>query len=240
MLNFFPNKTRVLFLDLEYYVPEEDRCKINLGGMSFSPTSLSHKVIGGCFQIYYPIKNTVDPNISSIWEWNVGSEENVIREIHKIFSNLWKGILKSGNCSPMCCGIGISHSDLPVLYTKMLQYKLDTPENLFYLIFGTRQLDLSCIVAGQFTSKRNDYFFYPSIKNQLYQKYLPHAKRAEQAISVWKYYDEKNFKALEDRTRLEIIDSLKIYKRFFEKRKDNQKIIQDMKKQTKISRLPLS
>lgn len=237
MLNFFPDKTKVLFLDLEYYVPEEDRSKTNRGGMSFSPTSSTHKVIGGCFQIYYPIKNDVEGDIISIWEWNLGTEEKVIREIYKIFSNLWKGVQQSNNCSPMCCGIGISHSDLPVLYTKMLQYKIDTPENLFYLIFGTRQLDLSCIVAGQCSSKRNDYLFYPVIKSHLYQKYLPQAKRAEQAVSVWKYYDEKDFVSIQKRTRLEVIDSLKMYKSFFEKRKENNKILKDMKKQLKHSKL---
>ncbi|OOF51780.1 hypothetical protein BKK54_02035 [Rodentibacter genomosp. 1] len=236
MIKFLPHKTKILFLDLEYYVPENDRDNPNPGGMSFSPTSPTHKVIGGCFQIYYPMKNRPECQILSFWEWKLGSEENIIKEIYKVFISLWKGIHKSNNCVPMCCGIiGISHSDLPVLYTKMLQYKLDTPENLFYLIFGTRQLDLSCIVAGQFTSKKHNYFFYPKTKSQLYQKYLPKAKRSEHAISVWKYYDDRAFEEIEQRTRLEIIDSLKIYKKFFEKRMETENILNNAKKQLKTN-----
>ena len=46
---FFPDRTRILFFDLEYYVPPEDRARPTLSGMRFSPHMPSHRLLGGAF-----------------------------------------------------------------------------------------------------------------------------------------------------------------------------------------------
>lgn len=73
MLRHYPDKTKVIFFDLEYFVPAEARGRKSPGGMSFSPVSSGHKVLGGTFQTFYPILNELMP-ARQIWEWNAGSE----------------------------------------------------------------------------------------------------------------------------------------------------------------------
>ena len=217
-LTFPKHNTKILFFDLEYYVPKGDRERNIKSGLSFSPVLSEHKLLGGCFQFYYPIKNVAEHKIHHVWEWRESSEEQVVKLIYKKFQKLWKGH-KPGMASPMVCGIGISHSDIPVLFSKMIQYKVDSPENIFDLLYGTRQIDLSSIVACQFSSKHN-YLFYPKTKSELYRKYYPQAQKyMEKGTSVWGMYENRNFEAIENRTKLEIIDTLKIYKKIFETRK---------------------
>lgn len=45
MLVFYPERTKILFFDLEYYVPAASRLRKTLTGMVFAPEIPGHKII---------------------------------------------------------------------------------------------------------------------------------------------------------------------------------------------------
>jgi hypothetical protein len=119
MLRFYPEKTKIIFFDLEYYVPAKDRTRKTPSGMTFSPVLPGHKILGGSFQTYYPMQDRLGKK-NNIWEWNVGSEESVLREIFQLFQQEWRSIeAKDQAGSLMLAGIGISHSDIPSLLARL-------------------------------------------------------------------------------------------------------------------------
>lgn len=224
----FPEKTKVIFFDLEYYVPEKFRQRKTLNGTVFSAGSTEHKILGGSFQTYYPLLNKFDP-MQAIWEWNANnSEREVLGKILDFLKKEWKGIQGKKHISPILCGIGISYSDIPALLIKMIEHKLDTPENIYELICGFRQLDLATTTFCQFSSQHK-YFAYPKSKALLLQKYLGD-RPMDSGTSVWKYYDDKNFKQIENRNSKEIDDCIKIYHSMFDKIKQNESQIKRLKK----------
>ena len=112
MLRFYPNKTKIIFFDLEYYVPATDRERKTPGGMTFSPVLPGHKIIGGTFLTYYPMDDRLGKRID-LWEWKLGSERNVLQAIFDLPQREWKSIeAKDQAGSLMLSGIGISHSDI--------------------------------------------------------------------------------------------------------------------------------
>lgn len=209
-LTFYPNMTKVMFLDLEYYVPAAERNRKTPNGMLFSPVLPTHKIIGGVFAVYYPMLDQVK-NPLSIWEWKAGSEKQVLIQMFKQFELLWKGIENNEKLgSPMLAGIGITHSDIPALYAKFNAYKIASPERIHDVLYGCRQIDMSIAAMSQY-SFNTKYFSYPKHKGDLYQKYLK-GKTMESGKAVWDLYEAKNYPAIENRTLEEVDDAINIWK----------------------------
>jgi hypothetical protein len=235
MLRHYPNKTKVIFFDLEYFVPLGDRGRKSPSGMTFSPVTLGHKVLGGTFQTFYPMLNELLP-AHRVWEWGTGSERGVLQQILDLLKQEWRTIgSKNQGGSLMLCGIGISHSDVPTLLAKMVEYDLDTPERIYDLITGCRQIDLSTATYCQFSSSQG-YFAYPKTKAELYQKYLT-GRAMESGKSVWDLYETRNFAAIEARSTQEVEDSINIYKAMFDLKKRVSKGIERLKKLDKAQEL---
>ena len=150
MLRFFPNKTKIVFFDLEYYVPAGDRERRTPGGMTFSPVLPGHKIIGGSFLTYYPMEDRIAQRIE-FWEWDAGSERELLRTIFNLLVKEWQGIEgKERMGSLMLSGIGISHSDVPALLAKFMAYEIAKPSRIFDVVSGCRQIDLSTATYCQF------------------------------------------------------------------------------------------
>ncbi len=214
MLKFYPETTKVVFFDLEYYVPNQLRNRKTPHGMIFNPILKEHKVLGGVFQVYYPMLDKLNPPIE-IWEWNSNNDEKeVLSKIWQFFVKEWKPLQKNKLGSLMVAGVGIAHSDMPVLLTKLIQQNIDSHEKIYDLITGCRQIDLSSATYAQFSSNHK-YFSYPKSKRELYQKYLE-GKKMESGKSVWDMYDDGKFDLIEQRTLEEINDTIAIYKAMFD------------------------
>jgi hypothetical protein len=116
--------------------------------------------------------------------------------------------------SLLLSGIGISHSDVPVLLARMASNTTIASEKAYDLLFGCRHIDLSVATFCQFPSTQA-YFSYPKPKAELYQKYLTKKKMAS-GISVWQHYDSEDYQAIEDRCNEEVDDALAIYRSMFD------------------------
>ncbi len=235
MLRHFPDKTKIVFFDLEYYVPEDSRERKTPGGMTFSPVLHGHKILGGTFQTYFPMLDKIE-QARKIWEWRSGSEKGVLQEVLRLLKHEWNPIESRGQLgSLMLCGIGISHSDVPALLAKMTAHQLESPARIYDLLCGCRQIDLSTATYCQFSFNQS-YFAYPKTKSHLYQKYLD-GKTMESGKSVWQHYEAKDFAAIESRSVAEVNDSVAIYKAMFEHKKRNDRDIARLKKLDKQSKL---
>jgi len=233
MLKFYPNKTKIIFFDLEYYVPLIDRGRKTPGGMSFSPIIPTHKILGGTFQTYYPMQDRLGTR-RAIWDWNSGGEKGVLQKILKLFQEEWRSIeAKDQAGSLMLAGIGISHSDVPSLLMKISLSDILEKDKVFSLLCGCRQIDLSTATYCQFAFNQA-YFSYPKTKSALYQKYLPE-KKMESGKVVWDMYEAGDFSAIENRNAEEIDDALVIYKKMIDAKKKNDNSLSRLKKLEKLN-----
>ena len=215
-------------------MPEASRNRKTPGGMTFSPVMHGHKILGGSFQTYFPMLDRLGP-LRRIWEWTCGSEESTLREVLNLLVKEWRSIEnKESHASLMLCGIGISHSDVPVLLAKMNAHNLDSPERIYDLLCGCRQIDLTTATYCQF-SFNNSYFSYPKSKSHLYQKYL-NGKSLESGKSVWELYESGNYAAIEARSSEEIADCVAIYKAMFDHKKRIDRDLDRLKKIDKKSK----
>ena len=69
IVQYYPEKTQILFFDLEFYVPENDR--EGRLGLKANPYKNGHFLIGGTFLRYFPLLNHEKNNIKKeFWIWN--------------------------------------------------------------------------------------------------------------------------------------------------------------------------
>jgi hypothetical protein len=198
-LRFFPDSTKVIFLDLEYYVPASDRARKTPTGMLFSPFRPGHLVLGGTFMTYFPMHDRFIPPVS-IWSWKEGSEKAALAKIFALLQKEWHVVeSKEGLGSLMLSGIGISHSDVPTLISKLVINEVADPVRITDVMCGFRQIDLTTATYCQFAFN-NSYFAYPKTKSQLYQKYLD-GKILESGKSVWELYEAKDSMQLRNDVR---------------------------------------
>ncbi|WP_284188452.1 hypothetical protein [Zoogloea oryzae] len=238
MLKFYPNKTKVIFFDLEYYVPAKDRSRSTPAGMTFSPVLSDHKILGGSFLTYYPMQDRVGKR-HNIWEWKLGSEEKVLCEIFRVIQDEWKSIESKDQAgSLMLAGIGISHSDVPALLARMSLNAIASNERVYDVLCGCRQIDLSVATFCQFAFNQS-YFAYPKTKSALYQKYLK-GKVLESGKGVWELYESGDVSAIEKRCAEEVADALEIYKSMFEIKKKNDASLVRLKRLDKIAEMNVS
>jgi len=230
---FHPNGTKVIFFDLEYYVPRNDRERFSPSGMKFSPVRAGHKILGGTFLTYYPLLDKVE-NRCNLWEWKQGKESVVIDAIFDFLKFEYKSYKKEDQAgSPVLSGIGISHSDIPALVSKIHTKPENKQSVLYDLLSGCRQVDLSVATFCQFSFKKG-YFAYPKKKMELYQKYLA-GKKMDPGQSVWELYEQQRYEQIEERCNAEVDDALEIYKAMFDLKKTQDASLTRLKRIDKDS-----
>ena len=207
-IQFFPKTTQIIFFDLEFYVPKRDRNKPTFS-FAFNPTLENHIILGGVFEKVYPLIEK-PPVRQSYWLWKYSSEKELVTLIYRYIVNAWAPILKrKGAASLIASGIAIERADIPILYTKFLQYQVDTPERIFGHLFNIRVIDLS-VVGIPFFNKKKDGMLYPKTKHDLSQKFNPTGITSSGKL-VWDAYDCRDFASIEQRTNQEVSDLITIF-----------------------------
>lgn len=214
-LKIKPGKCRVIFFDLEFYVPLKSRDR---AGFCYNPWDKGSKLLGGSFLKANPEKHLTDTsivtekNVKSLWLWNHGSERQLLIQIYHILKSAYDLVFKAheGKVSPILCGIGISSSDVPILFELFKRYNILSNSEAFYFQNKFRVIDISQLAMSTFNNSSN--FIYPKQKSQILQKYMP-KKKFENGKNVWSLYDKKDTSSIESRVIDEVLCAYHCYMR---------------------------
>jgi hypothetical protein len=214
------NIFRVLFFDLEFYVPKEDR---NIQGIRANPYKNGHFILGGTFASYYPFIEQGKIEINKHWIWDYeNNEEKLLKAILNnivTFSDEKKAkeIIKN----TVICGDKISRLDIPYLFGRCLKNNIDTDSNLFYFLNRFDIIELNNIIIPFL--KNNGKPLFPVPKEMISHLFLNKICCNEMKTLVWDYYDNKNYQTIMEHNEEETIDNLNIYKTLI--KIDNSKYI---------------
>lgn len=217
-LKIKPWKCRTVFFDLEFYVPESSRKDV---GLNYNPWDKKSKLIGGSFLSVCPEINFTqsdeknEKEIKSFWIWNYHSEKDLLDDIYKFIKKNSDIVRKAhqGGHSSVLCGIGITSSDVPVLFELFKRYKILSNSDAFIFQNELRSLDLSQLALMSFNCKNN--YLYPKTKNDILNKYQQ-GKKFECGTSVWGLYEDNKYSDIENRVIDEVMSTFLAYKSILE------------------------
>jgi hypothetical protein len=207
------NKCRVIFFDLEFYVPESSRCN---DGFCYNPWDKNCKILGGSFLSARPDKDfgiaeeKISRKIQSLWLWNSHSEKKLLESIYNYLKRIQETTSNAheGKISAVLCGIGITSSDIPILFDLFKRYKILSNTEAFSFQNKFRVVDLSQLSIATFNNSNN--FLYPNSKNNILNKYM-NGKTFESGKIVWELYESKSYDQIASRVIDEIISTHKCY-----------------------------
>lgn len=205
----------MLFLDLELYVPPDER-KQSRSSLSVNPSRPKHLVLGGCFlSKRFDAEISSDTQIESHWLWKYDfSEPNLLRAIKSLFKREWEEQRKEGARildkpikDLVVCGAGVAKLDLPALYCRSLYHKIANPADLFEVFLKSRPIELSTAACFLFPDEPH---LYPKTTTEIAER-LGLIEEKGSSTQVWRWYEEKNFTAIEQRTAAELRTVMQIY-----------------------------
>lgn len=208
------DQCRIVFLDLEFYVPEKSR---KTTGLSYNPWDKSCKLLGGTFISANPNtdididEDRVLQKLDSFWLWQHKDERELCIKIYELLKKSLEIVHKAhaGRLSPLLCGIGISSSDVPVLFELFKRYQILDNQEAFRFQSYFRIIDLSQMAIPCFNNNTN--YLYPKVKSDLLQKYIS-GKKFASGKSVWELYEQKELEVIEKRVKDEVMCTHTIYK----------------------------
>ena len=206
----------MLFFDLEAYAPPEERTA-SRSSLIVNPARPGHVLLGGCFfskRFAEPIPE--QPAIDGLWLWDFPSEAELLRAIQARFEEEWRRqreeqvrILGKPAVDLVVCGAGITKFDLPALYTRSLLHQLAPAPELFELFFKARPIELSNEASFLFPEEP---VLYPKTTREMAGR-LGLRERKGSSKGVWDSYEQRDYRAIEARTREELRLVLDIYER---------------------------
>ncbi|WP_218938225.1 hypothetical protein [Parashewanella tropica] len=231
-----PWKCRTIFFDLEFYVPECNRKDV---GLNYNPWDKKNTLIGGSFLSVNPQVNFAQTDhknrseVKSFLIWNYNSERELLVDIFRFIKRESELVRKShqGRHSSVLCGIGITSSDVPVLFELFKRYNILSNSDAFIFQNELRVLDLSQLALVSFNCK-SDYL-YPKAKNDILNKYQP-GKRFECGSSVWGLYEDKKYTDIEDRVVDEVMCTFFSYKSILKDIRNFKALEAEDKKRAKL------
>lgn len=202
-IQYYREKTQIIFFDLEFYVPKEDR--EGRMGLKANPYRTGHFLIGGTLHRYFPLihKRNHD-SIKEFWIWNYKNEAEMMKDIIAFIEESWSIIYKKDNQAELFySGIGISRVDIQYLFAKAKLLGIKTEEELFNLFYKGRFLDFETIVIPYFKNKDN-MMKTKTTKDMLF-KFKIERERGP-SISVWDQYDAGEYEKIRERNVNEVSD----------------------------------
>jgi hypothetical protein len=204
-----PELTKVIFFDLEFYVPEIDR-ESERSDLRANPFRPGHFLIGGSFLSYYPMQSDKEPAMTEFWVWDYDSDETaMLQAILSFFEAAWSEVKRRPQQADlMVAGIGVSRVDIGYLFSRMLDTNIGTPEKLFSIFYQLRIVELENAGIPFFKNKRD--FLYPKSTSELNQKFKIETIRGS-GTGVWDMYDSGDFEGIIARNTQEVSDMYRIY-----------------------------
>ena len=208
-VQYYPEKTQIIFFDLEFYVPKEDR--EGRMGLKANPYRPGHFLIGGTLHRYYPlVKSRNHDSKKDFWIWNYKDEKEMMKEIIAFIEESWNIIYKKDNQAELFySGIGISRVDIQYLFAKAKLLGVKTEEELFNLFYKGRFLDFETIVIPYFKCKDN--MMKTKSTKDIISKFKIERERGP-SDTVWDYYDAQEYDKIRERNFNEVSDLPVMYK----------------------------
>ncbi|WP_426136250.1 hypothetical protein [Pseudomonas sp. PWP3-1b2] len=208
-----PGKCKVVFFDLEFYVPEKRR---TASGFCYNPWDKDCWFIGGSFLVANPerdfciAKSEVLKKTKSFWLWEHATEKEMLQHIYALLKTACDQVKNAhdGAVSAILCGIGITSSDVPILFELFKRFHILSNQEAFALQNSFRVVDLSQLVIGAFINPSN--FLYPKSKNHILNKYM-YGTKFEPGESVWQLYEADNYAEIQSRVLDEVHSIHKCY-----------------------------
>jgi hypothetical protein len=227
-----PGSYKIVIFDLEFYVSAQSR---KPGVFCYNPWDKKSKLLGGSFLIICPTKNNRSSYVpknedwDNIWIWNSLSEKELVEKIYdKLKSVLSQVHLDSkGKYSPILCGIGITHSDVPVLFELFKRYCLVNNTEAFEMMNKFRTIDISQLAITEIVEYTN--YIFPKRKSEILNKFVPDIK-FDDGRSVWDLYEAKEYGKIEQRTYREVAVTYECYEKIInDSKRRNIRIINNEK-----------
>lgn len=208
MVKFDRDMTEIIFFDLEWYVPEEQR--ISKGGsLMANPNKGGQKLLGGVFAKFHPLKDRIkDIEYDHFWLWSEEDERTLVENIYNYIKDEWNAFEgKHWSLADLIlCGQGISRFDVPILYIRSVYYGVDSEEEIFETLFKTKQVDLSNVAVPLIWAD----VMYPANWNLICKRF-GFKRLKESGARVWDMYDEGGYGLIEERTEQEVRDCINFY-----------------------------
>lgn len=208
-----PEKCRVVFFDLEFYVPEKKRTE---SGFCYNPWDKDCRFIGGSFLVASPerdfniAKSEVHKRTKSFWLWEHATEREVLEGIYALLKAACDKVKNAhdGAVSAILCGIGITSSDVPILFELFKRFHILSNREAFAFQNSFRVVDLSQLAIGVFNNPSK--ILYPKSKSHILNKYM-YGTKFEPAKSVWHLYETKSHAEIQSRVLDEVYSTYKCY-----------------------------
>ncbi len=202
----------MIFLDLEFYVPENQR-KFEGYTLRANPCKDNQFLMGGVF-VNTPLFSKIkDSDLKEFWVWNeidfnkenvYPSECRVLEKIYSFIKEGWTSIKRRKDL--LIIGIGIARVDLPFLFFRSIKYDFATDQELFSLFFSSKSIDLSNVGSALNPGE----ILHPLSSNDI-MRVLDIKSKKPSGMRVWDHYDLEEFKKIEERTKQEILVTIKAY-----------------------------
>ncbi|KPZ24961.1 hypothetical protein [Pseudomonas syringae group genomosp. 3] len=208
-----PGKCKVVFFDLEFYVPAEKR---TASGFCYNPWDKDCRFIGGSFLVANPerdfniAKSEVLKKTKSFWLWEHPTEKEMLERIYALLKTACDQVKNAhdGAVSAILCGIGITSSDVPILFELFKRFHILSNQEAFSFQNSFRVVDLSQLVIGTFNNPGN--LLYPKSKHHILNKYM-YGTKFEPGKSVWQLYEAKSHAEIQTRVLDEVYSTHKCY-----------------------------
>lgn len=204
----------MLFLDLEIYVPVDDR-NGGRASMVADPTRETHKLLGGCFvSKRFQDAVPVNPAMTHLWIWDFGSEQELVAAIVELFEHEWERQREEGEwilgkpaTDLVVCGLGIAKFDMPALFYRAQALGVGSPSAMYELFLKARSIDLAHTASFLFPEEP---VLYPKTAKEVAGRLRLGPKKGP-STSVWDMYDAGQYDRIAQRTAGEIRTVLGIY-----------------------------
>jgi hypothetical protein len=219
MITFAPEFTEIIFFDLEFYVPQQDRPKQhqdrgvceNYGRSSlvYNAAKPGHYVLGGVFRRWFPFKEAKPEEATSIWNFNEAAEKQTLSDIYKYFSESWKMIEardRRENPDLILVGTGICRVDLPALYVRSVMHEIDSNQALYETYFKAKPVDLGELAIPFFPKSQEAFALYPKTGLDILKELKIDSPPKPSGMKVWKMVDDGKTQGVEARTASEVDD----------------------------------
>lgn len=206
----------MIFFDLEFYVPPQERFLPNTKGtLVLNPARPSNILLGGHF-IAQGFKDPKPRQEKAFWLWkSQDDEKNLLTQIAGFFHEEWLHqqaeeykIMNKRIDDIVTCGFAVGRVDLPALYIRSQLLNVKPIEELYTTFLKTRVIDLSQVACFLFPKEKH---FYPKTANEVAHKLLPKSAWKASGKDVWMMFDEGDYNAIEKRCHDEVHTCIQIY-----------------------------